>query len=185
MSKFLIASLSLILLVTGCAGTNVRNEPPPPVQDKSIQPNKPTEPGNASAGGGESAGVKNDDVKGKRIDETDKIPAERSVYFDYDAVGFQEKYRQVIESHAKYLTKHPTVNVMLQGNTDERGGREYNLALGNSRAAAVQKVLGVFGVPSKQIETSSYGREMPVCTEQNEACWSRNRRVDFYYENDK
>ncbi len=184
MNKYSLGGLSLILLLTACGANNVKEPNPSSVEDKSIPAHKvtPSTPEQPHAGPGADIGViKKGDIKEKLLTDTDGIPSEHKIYFDFNEVGVKDQYRQIIGAHAKYLVAHPNVNVMLQGNTDERGSREYNLALGQSRAATVKGVMNVYGVPSKQIETSSYGKEMPSCNEQNETCWAKNRRVDIVY----
>ena len=84
-------------------------------------------------------------------------------------------------AHAKYLVEHPARTIVIQGNTDSRGGREYNLALGQKRAEAERKVLSALGVPSSRIETVSFGKEKPKASGENEAAWAENRRDDIVY----
>jgi peptidoglycan-associated lipoprotein len=106
-------------------------------------------------------------------------PSKASVYFDYDSYTIRSEARPVIETNARYLTSHNDVRVLIQGNTDERGSREYNLALGQKRANAVRQSLKLLGVSDVQIEAVSLGKERPACTEVTESCYSRNRRGDF------
>ena len=106
---------------------------------------------------------------------------ERTIYFDYDKSDIQEQYRDIIEAHATYLSEHPDVTVTLEGHADERGSREYNLALGERRAIAVQRQLTLLGVPAAQINTVSYGEERPVAMGHDESSWSKNRRVEIVY----
>jgi peptidoglycan-associated lipoprotein len=106
-------------------------------------------------------------------------PSKASVYFDYDSYSIRSEARPVIEANARYLASHTNVRVLIQGNTDERGSREYNLALGQKRANAVRQSLKLLGVGDVQIEAVSLGKERPVCTEVTESCYSRNRRGDF------
>ncbi len=103
----------------------------------------------------------------------------RSVYFDYDRFAIRADAYPVIEQHASLPIQFPKDRVVLQGNCDERGGREYNLALGQKRADAVKERLSILGVPSARIETVSYGKEKPREPCHDEKCWSANRRVDF------
>ena len=88
--------------------------------------------------------------------------SKRSIFFGYDSFIVEEPYRGIVEAHARMLLDNPNVRIMLQGNTDERGSREYNLALGQRRSDAVRKMMGVLGVPDRQIETVSLGEEKPA-----------------------
>ncbi|MGF6782441.1 peptidoglycan-associated lipoprotein Pal [Paraburkholderia sp. GAS334] len=107
--------------------------------------------------------------------------AERSIYFDFDDYTVKDDYRPLLQQHAQYLKSHAQRHVVIQGNTDERGTSEYNLALGQRRSEAVRRVLVLFGVPDSQIEAISFGKEKPVATGHDEASWARNRRADLFY----
>lgn len=109
------------------------------------------------------------------------ISKERSVFFDYDQFVVKGQYQALIERQAKYLAAHPNLSVRLEGNADERGGREYNLALGQKRAEAVARSLKVYGVSDKQAEPVSFGSEKPFAQGHDEQAWAQNRRVDFAY----
>lgn len=109
------------------------------------------------------------------------ILSKRSVLFEYNSYVVQDQYRPLIEAHAKFLVANPKMKMLIQGNTDERGSREYNLALGQKRADAVKKALGLLGVAEAQLESVSLGEEKPSCGEATEACWSANRRGDMLY----
>lgn len=108
-------------------------------------------------------------------------PSANSVYFDYDSYVVRNEARPLIDSHAKLLAQQPNRKVTIQGNADERGSREYNLALGQKRAEAVRRSLKLLGARDAQIEAVSLGEEQPACTEATESCYSRNRRGDFVY----
>jgi peptidoglycan-associated lipoprotein len=110
------------------------------------------------------------------------ILAKRSVYFDYDSFIVKDEFKPVVEAHAKYLSSNKGRKIIVQGNTDERGGREYNLALGQKRAEAVRKSLSVLGVSDAQIEAVSFGKEKPKATGSDEAAWAENRRADIVYQ---
>lgn len=108
--------------------------------------------------------------------------AKRSVYFDFDSYVVSDQYQSVLQAHAQYLRSHPNRHVLIQGNTDERGTAEYNLALGQKRAQAVRSVLSSLGVPDSQMEAVSLGKEKPVAQGHDEASWAQNRRVDLVYQ---
>jgi peptidoglycan-associated lipoprotein len=112
---------------------------------------------------------------------TNPALANRSVYFDFDSYVVREDGKPVVEAHGRYLSNHKDRKVLIQGNTDERGGSEYNLALGQKRAEAVRKALTVMGVADSQLEAVSFGKEKPKATGHDEAAWSQNRRADLAY----
>jgi peptidoglycan-associated lipoprotein len=107
--------------------------------------------------------------------------AQRSVYFDYDSYVVRGDGRPVVENHAAYLGKNKNRRIIIQGNTDERGGTEYNLALGQKRAEAVRKSLTALGVADTQMEAVSLGENKPAATGANETSWAKNRRADIVY----
>ena len=110
---------------------------------------------------------------------TDACLRQRVVYFDFDKSEIKPEFQQIMACHAKYLQDRPTARMRLEGNTDERGTREYNLGLGERRGNAVGSALEANGASSSQINVISYGKEKPVCREHNEDCWSKNRRVEI------
>ena len=105
----------------------------------------------------------------------------RSVFFDYDQYAIKDEFKPLVDAHAKLLVKNPGIKMLIQGNADERGSREYNLALGQKRADAVKKALMLLGGQEAQIESVSLGEEKPRCTDQTESCWAQNRRGDMLY----
>jgi peptidoglycan-associated lipoprotein len=109
------------------------------------------------------------------------VLAKRSVYFDYDSYSVRDDGKPVVNAHSQYLSKNQSRKVIIQGNTDERGGREYNLALGQKRAEAVRKSLVALGVSDNQLEAVSLGKEKPKATGSDEASWAENRRADIVY----
>jgi peptidoglycan-associated lipoprotein len=108
-------------------------------------------------------------------------PAMRSVYYDYDKAEVTAESRKVIEANAEYLRTHPGVKVVVEGNADERGSAEYNVALGQRRADGVSKIMSLLGIPSDRIETVSFGKEKPKVKGHDESSWSQNRRSDIVY----
>jgi peptidoglycan-associated lipoprotein len=109
------------------------------------------------------------------------VLAKRSVYFDFDSYAIKSEFDPLLSAHSKYLTAHTTRKILVQGNTDERGGREYNLALGQKRALAVTKSMTTLGVAAGQMEAVSLGKEKPKATGHDEAAWAENRRADIVY----
>ena len=115
------------------------------------------------------------------LDASSPLYKERSVYFDYDVFTIKNEFMAMIERHAAYLKAHPELEVKLEGNADERGGREYNLALGQKRSESVKRALVTLGAGEKQLEAISYGKEQPKMLGHDETSWAENRRVDFVY----
>lgn len=116
------------------------------------------------------------------LNDPQGVLAKRSVYFDYDSYTVKDQFKPVVEAHAHYLTTHKARKVLIQGNTDERGGAEYNLALGQKRAEAVRRALSLLGVPDSQMEAVSFGKEKPKALGSDEASWAENRRADIVYQ---
>lgn len=110
-----------------------------------------------------------------------KALQDKSVYFDYDEFEVKPEYRSIVQQQADFMNSHPGDVVTLQGNTDERGSNEFNLALGDKRASAVRKVLMLSGIADSRINTVSYGEEKPRLSCHAENCWKENRRVDFVH----
>jgi len=108
-------------------------------------------------------------------------PSQRAIYFDFDESLIKKQYEDLVLKHSRYLVENPQRSVRLEGNADERGSREYNLALGNQRAEVVKRSLMLLGVPEKRIETVSFGEEKPRATGHDDVSWAENRRVDFVY----
>ncbi len=115
------------------------------------------------------------------LDPKSLISTERSVYFDFDVFAVKSEYTGLIERHGKYLASKPTLSIKIEGNADERGSAEYNLALGQKRAQSVLQALKIYGVKDSQMEAISWGRERPKATGHDEAAWAENRRADLVY----
>jgi peptidoglycan-associated lipoprotein len=107
--------------------------------------------------------------------------SKRSVYFDYDSYVVKDEFQALLAAHGKFLVANPKMKMLIQGNADERGSREYNLALGQKRADAVRKALALLGAREDQLEAVSLGEEKPACSESTEECWGKNRRGDMLY----
>jgi peptidoglycan-associated lipoprotein len=115
------------------------------------------------------------------LDPNNLLYRERSFYFDYDGSSLRGQDQRLVEAHGGYLAGMPTLQVRVEGHTDERGSREYNLALGQRRAEAVKSALMVLGVRDSQVEAVSFGKEKPRAMGHDEADWAQNRRVDIVY----
>jgi peptidoglycan-associated lipoprotein len=169
-STKLITALALLGLgLAGCAGQEA-TKPSSSVEDQSVK-------GAESAGAAAKPGPEGQAVEGQAEGQELK----KKVYFTFDSSSVDDENKAVVEANAKYLAANPNVKVSLEGNTDERGTREYNLALGERRAQAVQRMMQALGVAGNRIATVSYGEEKPVAPGHNESAWRLNRRVDFVY----
>jgi peptidoglycan-associated lipoprotein len=115
------------------------------------------------------------------IEDSSGLLADRTIYFEFDSSSVQEEFMDTIRRHASYLADYADVDVRLEGHTDERGSREYNVGLGARRAEAVSRLLQAYGASSRQIETISYGEEVPAVEGSNEEAWAKNRRVEIVY----
>ena len=115
------------------------------------------------------------------LDPKNSISTERSVFFDFDDYSIKGEYNALVERHGKFLASSPKVAIRIEGNSDERGGSEYNLALGQKRAEAVLRALKIYGVKDQQMEAVSWGKTKPRATGQDESAWAQNRRADLQY----
>jgi len=118
---------------------------------------------------------------GHPLDDPNSLLAKRTVYFDFDESVILDQDRPILEAHAQYLSQNLGAAVTLEGHTDERGTREYNLALGERRAISVRQFMSLLGASSQQLRTVSYGEEQPAAREHNEEAWAQNRRVEIIY----
>ncbi len=165
-TRVLLVSLLSVAALAGCT-KKVKEQPAPPV-DNGPGVTQPTTPSTSG-------------LYGPGDLDTDACLRQRVVYFDLDKDDVKSEFQQIMACHAKYLRDRPSSRITLQGNTDERGSRAYNQALGERRGNAVNSALQANGGSASQLTVVSYGEERPVCTESNEACWSQNRRVEIVY----
>lgn len=175
MRASLLAVAALTLVLTGCSSTPVAT-PETPVA-AAATPAAPATPPPAAAP--KPAPVAQ--ALPAHLDPDSLISKERSVYFDFDVFTIKNEFTGMIERHANYLKAHPELEVKLEGHADERGGREYNLALGQKRSESVKRALVTLGAGQSQLEAVSFGEEKPKMTGHDEASWAQNRRVDFVY----
>jgi peptidoglycan-associated lipoprotein len=187
LNKKLLTSLLLALVLTACKSTPMV-EQPAAVEDRSQGAvTAPT----ASDNGVDTSAIKELTLDGSATSSSDSllndpsnILSKRSIYFDFNSDNVKAEFRPMIEAHAKYLLTHAKAKMVIQGFTDERGTREYNLSLGQRRSVAVKKMLNVMGVKDTQIETVSYGEEKANTSCVDEACFKTNRRADISYDNE-
>ena len=178
MKKFAIAALVAIFLA-GCQSTPTTA----PVEDKSGTAGTATTPGGATTSGTTPGGVTGTQAgtAGNPLRDPNNILSKRSIYFEFDSFTVADQYKPIVEAHAKYLAANRNARVTLQGHADERGSREYNIALGQKRADAVKRMITVMGVQETIVETVSFGKEKPRNMGHDEAAWAENRRVDIIY----
>ena len=131
--------------------------------------------------GAGTAGVQQESYADRPWDDPSSPLYRKVIYFDYDSSEIRSEFVPLLQTHAGYLANHPGTRVTLEGHTDERGTREYNLALGDERAQTVQRFMLAEGVRSDQLTTLSFGEEKPVALEHGDTAWSQNRRVELAY----
>lgn len=176
--KLSMQRLIVVFLLTASLGLGACASKKP----KAEAPAAPSEAGGAASGAGGAGAA----ASGAAADEEAAGPqagllATRIVYFDFDSSEIKGAGTEVVAAHAKYLAGHTSTRVRLEGHTDERGSREYNIGLGERRAQAVRRALLLQGASDAQISTVSYGEERPVAAGHDEAAWAKNRRVEIVY----
>lgn len=163
------------LLLAGCESTPTKEQEPAKVEDRAM--GKP-----AGAEGAQAQPLQPGGVGGNPLTDPASPLSKRNIYFDFDSFVIKTEYQSLIQAHSRYLKENAKAKVILQGNADERGSREYNLALGQKRADAVKRAMEVLGVKDSQIEAVSFGEEKPRAPGHDEASWAENRRVDIVYQ---
>ncbi len=180
-------SLIVVAMLAGCSTTATQ---PAPVVDNAAQDAAArAAAANAAKNAADKAAAEAAALEQARLasqanplTDPNNTLSKRNVYFDFDKYVVKSEYTPLVEAHAAYLTSHKDAKVILQGNTDDRGSREYNLALGQRRADAVRKALNLLNVPETQMEAVSFGEEKPKATGNDEAAWAQNRRADIVYQ---
>jgi peptidoglycan-associated lipoprotein len=171
-------SITVLLLAVALSLSACASKPPKPA---------PVAPANGAGNtGADSNAAGNANANGGGIDQEAPGPqagllAKRIVYFDFDNSEIKGEGTDIVAAHAKYLAANPGTRVRLEGHTDERGSREYNIGLGERRAQAVRRALLLQGAADAQISTVSYGEERPAVPGHDEAAWAKNRRVEIVY----
>jgi len=180
MRQIALATFSTaVFLAAGCATTGSDTAPAPvdtpggggktPAQVQT-QPVKPVDVTGGPSGSQLAA-----------LKDPKSILSKRSIYYDLDKFEVKDEYRSLVEAHAKYLRENPSARMLIQGNTDERGSREYNVGLGQRRSDGVKRMMTLLGVRENQVETVSLGEEKPQDAGHSDAAWSKNRRSDILY----
>jgi peptidoglycan-associated lipoprotein len=174
--KNIAVYLGLAILAAACASETPKTEAPVTEGGKTT-----TSPSTAQGTGSTTSPTQTTGVEGNPLRDPNNILSKRSVYFDFDSNVVKDEFRPLVQAHARYMVEHRDSRARIEGNCDERGSREYNLALGQRRAEAVKKIMTVLGVSDGRIETISYGEEKPVAMGHDEAAWAKNRRADIKY----
>jgi peptidoglycan-associated lipoprotein len=173
--KNLAIYLGLAVLAAACSSEPTKNVAP--VTDRgSANP-----PSTSNGTGSTTQPADNANVQGNPLRDPGSILSKRSVYFDFDSNVVKDEFRGMVQAHARYVADHRDARVRIEGNCDERGSREYNLALGQRRAEAMARALRVYGARDSQMETVSWGKEKPVAPGHDESAWAQNRRADVAY----
>jgi peptidoglycan-associated lipoprotein len=178
--KRIILSLGVAVLMAGCASSVPLDTVP--VEDRAGTSVGAGAGANASADGNlvGKNGVAPVDL-GKSAQDAMTTSAARTIYFDYDSFAIKPEFQALIENQANFIKADRNRKVAIEGHTDERGGREYNLALGQKRAEAVRRVMGLLGVGDSQVEAVSFGKEKPAVQGSDEAAMAKNRRAEISY----
>jgi peptidoglycan-associated lipoprotein len=179
MRAVLITTLTAagLLLAAACTTTTT---PPEEQKPAPTEERKPAE-GATPRGVAPVDVTKGQQLGSSALKDPSNILSKRSIYYDFDKFEVKDEYRPMIEAHAKYLRDNPGARMLIQGNTDERGGREYNVGLGQRRSDGVKKMLILLGAKEAQIESVSLGEEKPKSQGNTEEAWSQNRRADILY----
>lgn len=173
--KNLMIAVLLVNLLAACAS------PKPVEQVEETTPAPVVEAKPIAAPATISAPATGAPVEVDPLNDPNSLLAKRSMYYPFDVYAVQNADKPAVQAHAKYLAEHPDRSVRLEGNADERGSNEYNLALGQRRSDGVKNMLILGGAKSSQIETASFGEEKPKASGHDEASWSQNRRTDLIY----
>ncbi len=173
----LFVPLTIFALLAGCS-----SQPTGPEQDGAkVEDRNPGAVGQGAATASPVAAALPDAYGMAALKDPNSPLSKRSIYFDLDSYVVKNDYQALLGHHAQFLTKNPQMKMLIQGNADERGSREYNLSLGQKRAEAVKKAMLLLGVKESQLESVSLGEEKPACMEASESCWAQNRRGDMLY----
>lgn len=170
--------LAAVLVATGCSSLNKKPAAGAAIENRGLSNGEMSDIDAArskGAGDGSGAGA-------AELNDPNSPLAVRVIYFDYDSSDIRADFESVVQAHASYLASHPQTTVTLEGHSDERGSREYNLALGERRALSLRRQLVLLGATAGQVKTVSYGEERPVVDGHDEQSYSQNRRAEIVYQ---
>ena len=174
MLKRMFFALAVVVAMAGCSSVKLDDVP---VEDKNASA-VGSQPRAGTGGATSVAPVVTDSAAGATAGPANVA---RIIYFDYDSYVIKPEFQSLLDGHARFLKANKARRISIEGHTDERGGREYNLALGQRRSEAVRRALGLLGVPDNQVEAVSFGKEKPVAMGSDEASWAQNRRAEIAY----
>jgi peptidoglycan-associated lipoprotein len=185
--KLLMALLATTVLIAGCPSKQPKPDVPATTNVPASTSTSATQPVPGTSGSGSSnvATVNTDrgTTAGGALGPPGALGAQRLIYFEYDSSDIRNEFIDVIAAHGRFLAGNATVRVRLEGHSDERGSREYNIGLGERRAQAVKKALALQGVQDSQVAIVSYGEERPAAAGSDDNAWAKNRRVEIVYIN--
>jgi peptidoglycan-associated lipoprotein len=182
--KKTLLSLAVMGLLAGCAATPAKVDTAQADAARAAAEKAAADQAAAAAAEARARAHAQAPVAVNQLNDPNSLLAQRSIYFAFNKSNVSSEYTPMLQAHAAYLVSHTSAKVQLQGNTDDRGSAEYNLALGQRRADAVHKSLALLNVPDAQMSTISYGKEKPVATGNDEADWAKNRRTDIVYQSE-
>lgn len=180
--KRVLLVLAASAILAACSSTPTKEQDGAAVEDRSGATAQQKPP--AQSTGPTTVPLEPKGVSGNPLKDPSNILSKRSVYFELDSNVVKDEFKPLVSAHARYLQQNSKQKITIQGNADERGSREYNLALGQRRADAVKQAMQLLGARNEQIETVSFGEEKPRATGHDEKSWAENRRADIAYPND-
>jgi len=172
MKRSVFLAVAFAAALAGCASGVKLDDVP--VENRSASAGTPTAPGGQT----QVQPVQVDSTAGSQVGP---VNVARIIYFDYDSYVIKPDFQSLIEAHARFLKANGRRHIVIEGHTDERGGREYNLALGQRRSEAVRRSLSLLGVADAQVEAVSFGKEKPASQGSDETAWAQNRRAEIAY----
>ncbi len=176
--SYIVLALVFAVGVAACGGGASVKDAPVDEQSTSSSGLSSAETGTADSGSAIGESISEGSTQMAMAGER---PTVMRVHFEFDSSTIDSKSQALIEAHAAYLANNPDVLLGLEGHADERGTREYNLALGERRGQAVRRILRLLGIDGQRLTATSYGEENPIATDHNESAWRLNRRVEFMY----
>ena len=180
--SMVLVTLAALVAVTGC-GKKPKPSTTPSGDVVTLVQTPSAQPSGAAAAGANTSGFKQGSAAAGALGPAGELGSQRVIYFDFDNSDIRPEFVDVVAAHGRFLAANPALRVRLEGHTDERGSREYNIALGERRSQTVRRALALQGVKESQIATVSYGAERPAVAGSDESAYTKNRRVELFYIN--
>jgi peptidoglycan-associated lipoprotein len=177
-----ILSALFVAMLAACGSSPTKEQDGAAVEDRGKPPAGDPAAGKPKPDTASTKPLVDKPLSANPLKDPANILSKRSVFFDYDSNLIKDEFKPIVSAHGQYLRANPAAKMKVEGNADERGSREYNLALGQRRADAVKQALQILGARAEQIETVSFGEEKPRCSQAEEKCWYQNRRGDIVYQ---